>query len=160
MVIESLIEICRGYIRNTSTLWRRRLSEKPGNWVVHQVNEGRGRHLKIQKGMKYTVYFGIQSDSAWPKHWAPWGAGTVRDKPRDGLMSVSVDQTVLRTIHGFTSQALTLQPPYPLPQGLPLALKHLAQPTHGKNLTHHSLISFQEVVLTLYYRRQLGAQGS
>lgn len=71
--------------------------------------------MKIQKAMKYTVYFGSQRDSAWPKH-EHHEEGAERDKPRGGQLSESVDPAVLRTQHGFTRQALTSKPPYPVPQ--------------------------------------------
>lgn len=68
----------------------------------------------------------------------------MRDEPKDGRMSETIDRMVLKTyLDRLLTQALTLSPPHPLPQGVPLALKHVAQPQHGENLSRHGLTSPQ-----------------
>lgn len=66
----------------------------------------------------------------------------MRDERRNGQMSEFVHQMVFGLyMDQFITQVLILQPPSPLPQRMSSALKYLARPTHGENLTHRGLVS-------------------
>lgn len=61
--------------------------------------------MKIQKGIKYIVIL----DFTLIQHGQSIGVGAMRDEPRDGQMSETVDRMVLKTfLDRLLTQALTL----------------------------------------------------